>query len=39
LKLLGRVPLITDLNDDNADYLRVKREKLGHLLDEPELSS
>ncbi|HET9341900.1 MAG TPA: bifunctional 3,4-dihydroxy-2-butanone-4-phosphate synthase/GTP cyclohydrolase II [Candidatus Eremiobacteraceae bacterium] len=39
LKLLGRVPLITDLHDDNADYLRVKKEKLGHLLDEPELTS
>jgi 3,4-dihydroxy 2-butanone 4-phosphate synthase/GTP cyclohydrolase II len=39
LKLLGRVPLITDLHDDNAGYLRVKKEKLGHLLDEPELTS
>jgi len=39
LKLLGRVPLITDLHEDNAGYLRVKKEKLGHLLDEPELTS
>ncbi len=39
LKMVGRVPLITDLNPDNAQYLRVKREKLGHLLDEPELTS
>jgi 3,4-dihydroxy 2-butanone 4-phosphate synthase/GTP cyclohydrolase II len=39
LKMVGRVPLITDLNSDNARYLQVKREKLGHLLDEPELTS
>ena len=39
LKMVGRVPLITDLHADNADYLRVKKEKLGHLLDEPELTS
>ena len=39
LKMVGRVPLITDLNADNAQYLRVKKEKLGHLLDEPELTS
>ena len=39
LKMLGRVPLITDLHADNQGYLRVKREKLGHLLDEPELTS
>jgi 3,4-dihydroxy 2-butanone 4-phosphate synthase/GTP cyclohydrolase II len=39
LKMTGRVPLITDLDEHNADYLRVKREKLGHLLDEPELTS
>ncbi len=39
LKMLGRVPLITDLHADNQEYLRVKREKLGHLLDEPELTS
>ena len=37
--MVGRVPLITDLHADNADYLRVKKEKLGHLLDEPELTS
>jgi 3,4-dihydroxy 2-butanone 4-phosphate synthase/GTP cyclohydrolase II len=39
LKMTGRVPLITDLDEHNADYLRVKKEKLGHLLDEPELTS
>jgi 3,4-dihydroxy 2-butanone 4-phosphate synthase/GTP cyclohydrolase II len=39
LKMVGRVPLITENNADNADYLRVKKEKLGHLLDEPELTS
>ena len=39
LKLVGRMPLITDLDSYNVDYLRVKREKLGHLLDEPELTS
>ena len=39
LKMTGRVPLITDLHAENANYLRVKKEKLGHLLDEPELTS
>ena len=39
LKMTGRVPLITENNADNAQYLRVKKEKLGHLLDEPELTS
>jgi 3,4-dihydroxy 2-butanone 4-phosphate synthase/GTP cyclohydrolase II len=39
LKMIGRVPLITDLDEHNIDYLRVKKEKLGHLLDEPELTS
>jgi 3,4-dihydroxy 2-butanone 4-phosphate synthase / GTP cyclohydrolase II len=39
LKMIGRVPLITDLDEHNAAYLRVKKEKLGHILDEPELTS
>lgn len=39
LKLVGRMPLITDLDQYNVDYLRVKKEKLGHLFDEPELRS
>jgi len=33
LKMVGRIPLIIDDDEHNADYLRAKREKLGHLLD------
>ena len=33
LEVTERVPLIVGENSDNADYLRVKREKMGHLLD------
>src|SRR5579864_2048558 len=39
LKLLGRVPLVMDRDEFNSDYLKTKEEKLGHLLDEPELTS
>jgi 3,4-dihydroxy 2-butanone 4-phosphate synthase / GTP cyclohydrolase II len=39
LKMIGRMPLITDLDEHNANYLKIKKEKLGHLLDEPELTS
>jgi 3,4-dihydroxy 2-butanone 4-phosphate synthase/GTP cyclohydrolase II len=33
LKMVGRIPLIIDDDEYNADYLRTKREKLGHLFD------
>jgi len=32
LKMLGRVPLIIDRDEYNADYLKTKEEKLGHLF-------
>lgn len=33
LKMTGRVPLIIDGDEYNADYLRTKKEKLGHLFE------
>jgi 3,4-dihydroxy 2-butanone 4-phosphate synthase/GTP cyclohydrolase II len=33
LSIIARVPLETAPNEENLDYLRTKREKLGHLLD------
>ncbi|MDQ3136016.1 MAG: bifunctional 3,4-dihydroxy-2-butanone-4-phosphate synthase/GTP cyclohydrolase II [Gemmatimonadota bacterium] len=32
LQITERVPLVTDPNRENRDYLQVKRDKLGHLL-------
>ena len=32
LRLEERVPIIQPAHDENADYLRTKRDKLGHLL-------
>lgn len=32
LKLVERVPIVPDPNDQNRSYLEVKRDKLGHLL-------
>jgi len=32
LSLGERVPIIQPAHDENADYMRVKRDKLGHLL-------
>lgn len=32
LSIVERLPLIVTPNDDNRDYLRAKRDKLGHLL-------
>jgi 3,4-dihydroxy 2-butanone 4-phosphate synthase/GTP cyclohydrolase II len=32
LKNTGRVPLVMDRDEFNADYLKTKEEKLGHLL-------
>jgi 3,4-dihydroxy 2-butanone 4-phosphate synthase/GTP cyclohydrolase II len=34
LKIVERVPLQIPAGEHNADYLRTKREKLGHLLDD-----
>jgi 3,4-dihydroxy 2-butanone 4-phosphate synthase/GTP cyclohydrolase II len=33
LKMTGRIPLIVDGDEHNADYLRTKKEKLGHLFE------
>jgi 3,4-dihydroxy 2-butanone 4-phosphate synthase/GTP cyclohydrolase II len=35
LEIVGRVPLETNPNPENLDYLRTKRERMGHLLDLP----
>ncbi len=32
LQIVERVPLEIPPNDESRDYLRTKREKLGHLL-------
>jgi 3,4-dihydroxy 2-butanone 4-phosphate synthase / GTP cyclohydrolase II len=37
LAILERLPLQTDPTPQNVGYLRAKREKLGHLLDLPEV--
>lgn len=37
IAVVGRIPLITEPDEYNAQYLRTKADKLGHLLD-PELS-
>ncbi len=34
LRIVERVPILVPPNRNNEKYLRVKREKLGHLLDE-----
>lgn len=36
LEIVDRVPLIIEANRNNLEYLKVKREKMGHLLDETE---
>jgi len=33
LRMTGRVPLIIDRDEFNADYLKTKQEKLGHLFE------
>ncbi|MBV8221929.1 MAG: GTP cyclohydrolase II, partial [Candidatus Eremiobacteraeota bacterium] len=33
LKMTGRIPLIIDGDEHNTEYLRAKKEKLGHLLE------
>ena len=37
LSITERIPLQTDPTDQNVGYLRAKREKLGHLLDLPDV--
>lgn len=32
----GRLPLVTDVHDDNAAYLRTKQERMGHRYDPDE---
>jgi 3,4-dihydroxy 2-butanone 4-phosphate synthase/GTP cyclohydrolase II len=32
LEIVDQVPIEADPNEENMDYLRTKREKLGHLL-------
>ena len=41
LKVVGRVPLPSHVTAENLDYLRTKRDRMGHLLDiiEPETES
>ena len=34
LEFVERIPLIIPPHEDNADYLKTKQDKLGHLLDE-----
>ena len=34
LQVVNRIPLIINPSNHNADYLAVKRDKLGHLLDQ-----
>jgi len=34
LKIVERVPLVIAAHDGNRDYLRTKKDKLGHLLDD-----
>ncbi len=36
LRIVERVPIQIPANQENRNYLRVKREKLGHLLDDEE---
>lgn len=37
LKVVDRVPLQVEYNEDNADYMRVKKDRMGHLIDFHEL--
>jgi len=36
LKIVGRVPLVVQPSKESRDYLRTKRDKMGHLLDDIE---
>ena len=39
LDVVERVPLKATPNDSNVDYLRTKREKMGHLLEDRDVAS
>ena len=39
LSILERIPLETHPTPENIEYLRTKREKLGHLLEHPDLDA
>ena len=39
IEVTERVPLVICPSDHNAEYLNVKREKLGHMLDEEKLNA
>jgi GTP cyclohydrolase II len=32
VEIVERVPLVIEANPHNIDYLKVKKEKMGHLL-------
>ena len=34
LKIVERIPLVTEPNESNKRYLQTKKEKLGHYLEE-----
>jgi 3,4-dihydroxy 2-butanone 4-phosphate synthase/GTP cyclohydrolase II len=34
LEITGRVPVQTKPNPENIEYLRTKRERMGHLIDD-----
>ncbi len=36
LEITGRVPIQSTPNPENIDYLRTKRERMGHLIDDPD---
>ena len=36
LEIAGQVPLVVDPNPHNAKYLETKRQKMGHLLSDPD---
>jgi len=38
LEIVDRVPLVVGVGDQNIDYLRTKRDKLGHLISEAAVS-
>jgi 3,4-dihydroxy 2-butanone 4-phosphate synthase/GTP cyclohydrolase II len=33
ITIIGRIPLVTPIHEDNAGYLRTKRDRLGHRFD------
>ena len=39
LEIVQRVPIVMPPTAANRDYLRTKREKLGHLIDDAVLNS